>query len=384
MSSQTTNKPTWRVPKESDDSMAVYKGITIQDLILFAPGIFLAILSLAVVPRFVELLPIGLQPHAFTLQLLIVSGATVLVASVAFLTAPDYYTSFEWALLHAKHIAKPGEYHLTPENYDHMTREQVQEPEHSFLASAIASNQRTQDLLEIDRVYSAREGDPGAVLLTNGTMVGAVRITGANLSLATEREWADATSAIGNLINSIDYPVKFTYTTAQFDIEAFLSNYESRMTDDDVAENPALEELLAAFLDWYPQELENRSSKKSEYYLSVGVEEDEVIRESRTEGVSDQLGELPGLGRFFETDEDRDIPTEVVRGWQRDELFKRVNDLSRRFERVSDMSAEVVPSDAHARVIARTWSRSEQDDGRDIPSNRIVRREQPTSGKTET
>jgi len=335
-----------RIPPETEDSLEIIRGITLSDTLLVMPGMFMMILSLGVVP------PI------LTLQAMFVSLCMILFGIIAVFTAPSHYDSTQWVMLHLRHRIRPPEYRHNEYQAEQKQREQTIDPSHGIMTSAFSPAQRTQDFLGIQRVYpSSDDGyDTGAVELEDGTLIGAIRVDPANMTLSTHNEWRNAVGELTSLVNTLRYPVQIHYTTREFDAQQFLQPYEERLTDADVMSEPVLEELLNDFLQWYPYQLAESSTRIAEFYVIVGVKEEEVERSARTEGLSDKLEDLPLFSLFF-GEEEHDEPEAIQRGKQRNQLFDRLEDIKFRLSDIEGVDAERVTAESHAQVISRAWRR---------------------------
>jgi hypothetical protein len=341
--------PERRVPKFSnDESTPLWRDYTLNDA------------ALVLGPGFLAMLTLMFLPDQFMLSGLIWSLLLGVVGVIVVLTTPEYMTATEWLTHHISHRIRPSEYHHIKLHAEHKHREQKEEPEHNFVTSALSATQRTQDILGVDRIFPSDEYGPGAIQLRDGTLIGAVRVLPANLTLATAGEWRNATSSLATFVNTIDFRVLLYHTNRQFDVDKFLSPYRQRRTDPDVRSEPALEELLESFLSWYPERLERDGTTISEYYIVVGVEEHEVRSDARTSGIADQLAEMPVFSYFVGPDEDdEEIPEAVIRGRQRKQLYDRIEQVINGVQQIPDTDSELVNAEDHAATIARAWQREE-------------------------
>lgn len=346
----TQSRPERRIPKMSaDDSAPLYRGYTVNDSLL------------VIIPTFIAMVVLIFAPPIFYLPGIGVSAIGSLLGVIAVITAPEYYTSWEWVSHHLNAFIRPTEYHHIQLHADHDHRQQQLEPEAHIVTKALVANQRTQDLIGVKRVYPSDDVGAGAIELTDtNKMVAAIQVSPANLTLATPRQWRNATSGLATAMNTIDFETHIYITNRSFDTEQFLEPYKNRRTDDDILDEPALEELLGAFLSWYPDRLESFGTTISESYMLVAVSPEEVKSESRSTGLKDSLAEKPILSAFIDVD-NKEIPEAVVRGRQRERLYDRVSQLKSAIRGINDVDSQELPAEDHAELIAWSWERKETD-----------------------
>lgn len=356
------NSAARRIPSiESTDSTPIFRGFTLNDIAVVGWPFSLYLVGFQFIP------PWGYLPGLVAVVVL------SMVGGVFVLTAPNYYSSSEWVTHHISHYIRADEYFNIPLQAEHKHREQKQEPEHGLVTSVFATDQRTQDVLGIDRIIPTEGGGTGAVQMRDGSLCAALKVEPANLTLAEPVDWRNATQSLATFVNKLDFPVKMYQTHRQFDTEQFIEPYEQRRMDDDVLAEPALEEVLTAFLDWYPDRIETRNTTISEYYLIVGVSQPEVESESRESGVADQIPDIPVISDALSSDDDDEIPESVIRGRQRDQLFERVQNVKGRIREIDDISAKEIPCEEHAEIISRAWTRKDiEGDVEDMINNTPV------------
>ena len=357
-------EPERQIPSVStDDAIQLWKGYTINDALIVGSPVFIALVSMLFLPE------------AFILSGVITSALLVIVGIIIVETTPDYYTSTEWIVHHFNHVLEPNEVDNIKYHSDQPRRDQQVELETNPVTKALASTQRAQDTLGIKRVYPPDEYGPGAVEQTDGTLIAALRVYPANLTLATGEDWRQATTSLTQTMNTLDYPVKFYYTNRPFDVEGFLDPFQDRLTDTDVQNQPALEEVVDSFLSWFPDQLEQTGTTRSEHYLIVGVEEPEMTDESQSTGIKAQLADKPVFSWFLNAGDDEDeTPEAVIRGRQRAELYDRISTTESRVREIRGIDTEIIGSDTHAELISRAWTRS--DTSIDLNTTPIVHHEQ--------
>lgn len=360
-----------RIPQQADDSMTLFRGYTLNDAFLFAPGVTALLFTFVLVPP------------TFRLQGVFLAGLLLLSAFIALATTPDHYKPTEWVKLHASHRLRQSAYdHLTT-HYDHVQRTQKDHVEQTLVQSVWATNQRTQDVLDVQRVQpgSSQRSDTGYVQLSDDTLVGAVQIEPANLSLSTPDDWSRTVNQLSSTINTLDFPTQIYRTSRDFDTDGFLQPYRARRSDEDVKNEPVLNDLLTEFLAWYPEELASRGTRVTEFYVIVPVRPGEVESSRRTTGFTDQLAEWPLFGRFISSNEE-DAPEAVLRGRQRETLYDRLAMVRGHFREITDIDATRVDAVEHAELIAHAYQREDVDLQDQLETNGITTRNQPSTSNT--
>ncbi|MFD1588052.1 hypothetical protein ACFR9U_13795 [Halorientalis brevis] len=358
------NEAQQRVPQQMNDSMTLWRGLTLSDGLLFMPGAIAVLFSLVVIPQVLEMVGI-VVPQAVVMAPGIVIGAVLtVVAAITLKTTPPHYKSTEWLQLHLGHLAQPSEYFHITTHYDHDHREQKDHADYDFVKSVWATNERTQDVLNIEQINPGGDehDDTGYLQRPDSTILGAVRVYPANLSLATYGEWQNAVENFASVVNTLDFEIQIYRTTRELDIEQFLSSYQARRTHDDVRGDPELETLLENFLAWYPAELQSRGTQMIEYYVVVPVAEDEVTSSRRTRGVKDQIAEWPVISFFVDDDDDEEIPEPVLRGRQRETLYNRLETVKYQLKEIGDVDAERVSAVEHTEVLKRAYRQESEVD----------------------
>lgn len=344
----TTEAAERRIPSiNSDDSMPLWRGYTLNDALLVASPLMLFLILFQFVPSSLYLPALG------------VAVLLSLVGVGLVLTAPEYYSSVDWLKHHSGHVLRGNEYFNIPYNMEHKHREQQHEPDNGLVTKVFATDQRTQDVLGIKRVIPAMGEAPGGIQMRDGTICCGIKIDPANLTLATPDKWRNATRALSTACNTLDYPIKIYQTNRAFDTEKFMEPYRRRRSDKEIMDEPALEELLTAFNQWYPERIENRNTTISEFYVIVGVSQPEVKTDSRESGIREQLAEMPVFSTFIDTDSGEEIPESVVRGRQMERLYNRLDQLIGSLQQIQGVTANPIPAEENAATIGRAWTRDE-------------------------
>lgn len=338
-----------QIPQAADDSMMLWREYTLDDAAPFIPGIFLSIFLPVLISEFL--------PNIYILPSLVLPLLSIVGALIAVKTTPEHYKTTEWVTLHLRHAINPSEWFHISYNQSHDRREQKDSPDYNLAEAALGTSQRTQDVLGIEKVFPASDKyryDTGAIERPDGTLIGAIRVEPANLTLATAGEFRESVDGLTSFVNTLDFPIQMYRTTRDFDVDRFLQSYRARRGHDDVRNEPVLENLLEQFLAWYPQELQIRGTQLIEFYIVVPLEEEEVKSSRRTQGVKDQIAEWPIIS-YFISDDDEETPRSVLRGKQREELIDRLERVEDGIKSIPGVDAERVSASEHADVIARAY-----------------------------
>jgi hypothetical protein len=354
------------IPQEEGESFEFLRGYTAKDAMLFGPAVLLFVIFVVFLPELANRLSIRINPYFLRGPGIALTILLTLIAIVALITTPEYYTPREWVNLHLGHRFDAKELVHSEKTFDHANRESNEGQGHDPITKFAATTKTTQEVTYVEKVLpSSYSSQSGVVRLSNGDVVGAVRVDPTNLSLATDQEWNRVVSQLTNVINSIDHKYKINYTTDDFDVESYLEPFYDRLNDEDVQSSPVLEAMLRDFLDWYPQELALQGTKRSEFYVVVGVEESEVKSTARQEGIKDQLAEARGFSLIFDKG-DEDAHETVIRGRQREELYRRISQVEQQIRGIDDVDAQIVAAEDHAALIAECWKREEYEPGGEL------------------
>jgi hypothetical protein len=312
-------------------------------------------------------------PSPLYLPVLAIMGVLSLVGVGVVVTAPEHYRSVDWLEHHIGHAIRANEYFNIPLQTNHKYRSQQEAPDHNPISQVFATDQRTQDVLGINRVIPSSGQSPGGVQMEEGAICAAIKVDPANLTLSTSQRWRNATTSLATTLNTLDYPIKIHQTTREFDTEQFMQPYQNRRSDDDIRQEPALEELLTAFIDWYPSRIERENTTISEFYVVIGVRQPEVKSDSRESGLREQLSETPVFSLIIDSNSGEDIPESVVRGRQMEELYERMNQLIGSLRQIQDIDAQSITAEENAIAIGRAWTRDDRDvDAEGLFSNNPV------------
>ncbi|MFB6284017.1 MAG: VirB4 family type IV secretion system protein [Halobacteria archaeon] len=281
----TGNDPTRRIPKKIGSSDEIWRGYTLDDLMVGAMPFIVAVVVTA------YFLPPNMTQYGY-----ILSGFALFVGAVIIYLTPDHLTASEWVNSYSKFYRRPKKIRNIKYNFGNV-REQEDFPESGFLEL----EERTQDMVDIKKIYKNRD----AVMRTDDKLVGAVKVEPANMALTTPQRWQANVNAFADFVNnSVEWPFQIYSTTTDFPIDNFVEQRRRRLEDEDVQDNPVFRELIEYWLDWYPEELELRGTHLREYYILIPVGREDVTGGEREErSVGEKLGGIPVLGWFFGSSE---------------------------------------------------------------------------------
>lgn len=224
-----------------------------------------------------------------------------------------------------------------------------------------APDARTDTLTQVARFHPGTD----TVERTDGDLVGAVRVTPANMSLATSGEWDSAADDLGDAFNSLEFDFLMHSTAREMDTETVVDPYARRLDDQDVQDTPALKSICETYTKQLPSELKWREAAVREYYVFVPVSVRDI--QMATRGAWARLGELPVIGGVIETviGETSGMDDAEIRRDQLQTLSQRLSDVESAIGGVGECRTEVLTSNDLARVIEEFWTgeRTEYADG---------------------
>ncbi|WP_117594471.1 hypothetical protein [Haloprofundus halophilus] len=325
------NDPTKRIPKSLGTDAKLFGTYTLTDLaVALFPGVLVILFTQVVLSPSTAIA--GYRLQTFTLP--VAGGAIALGALFVYLT-PTYTTSLDWfATFIGFHR---GSKELTHED----------------------AKQYTQ----IERVHP----DRGAIERTDGALFGLVHVTPPTMALATDAEWATKARAFEDFCNTVvEFPIQLYSTTQPFPTDEYLAQYESRLTDPDVKENPKLAALIEHYTSWYAADLDERRMTIRDHYVVVSVTPAEVRFER--ESLTEKLAAVPLLGLFVRA---RLAPRIEA---QREAMFDALDERLRRIEGglrgIDGCRAYRVDAEEATQLICEFWA-GEQRDYQDI--TRVLR-----------
>lgn len=209
---------------------------------------------------------------------------------------PGHLTAWTWLTDVFRYLKRPQTTFSAPADADN--RPSI-EANRGGLANKtpFRPDERTQELTNVERAWPSA----AAIQRTDGTMETFVEVSPGNMDFAMATDWEQLQSACAEFANNdLDSPLKFHATTRSFPVDQLVDSVETRLDDDDVAENPILEELLEEYRETRPREMESRGVQQIRYYLGVQVSPIEVYDNSHDEKTpAEKLTQLPIIGFFF-------------------------------------------------------------------------------------
>ncbi|MDR5673559.1 hypothetical protein RH858_10455 [Halalkaliarchaeum sp. AArc-GB] len=156
-------------------------------------------------------------------------------------------------------------------------------------------DERTQDLTNIERAWPGA----GTIQRTDRTMEAFLEVDPGNMDFAMSGDWAHVQEVAGEFANTeLDYSLKFHATTRSFPVEDLLTQIDTRLGDEDVANNPVFQELLTEYREQRPRELEG--TQQIRYFIGVQVTPMDVYNRYRDEhSPAEKLTTLPVIGFLF-------------------------------------------------------------------------------------
>lgn len=323
----------------ADEIVGVDIDYSLDDLKLFVPAMFLALIIVSLGSRI-------LGPWATTVSLVGAVGV-FLVTGVVVYIAPAHMTPHRWL----KRIAL----FATREN----TRSAVD----------TAPEDRPDTLTQVARFVPQAD----AVERQDGHLVAAVRVDPANMALATHDEWDTAANALGNALNTLEFPIQIHVSARSVDPERITESYRERRDDPDVQANDALREIVEAYETRLPAEFRARGTSLREYHILVPVSIRDVQLAER--GAVSQLQSLPYIGGLlaFVGAESSGLSDAEIEQHQRETLEHRLDDVQAAIRGLDACDCEPVSADRLAALIEEFWTgrrtqyRSTTDRVRSVP-----------------
>ncbi|WP_135820857.1 hypothetical protein [Halostella litorea] len=255
--------PTKRIPKSLGTGTKLFGRYTLTDLAVgMAPGVVVILVTQVLLPPSLSVGGYPVQTFALPLALCAMAVGGLFVS-----LTPAYTTSLDWI--------------GTVLGFHRSDREIAHDAAKGYTA--------------IERVHS----DQQALERTDGALVGLIQVSGPTMALATDEQWREQAEAFQDLLNTVvEFPIQIYSTTQPFPVSEYLSHYEARLSDDDVADNSQLQALIEHYVAWYRRDLEDRRMTIRDHYVVVPVIPAEVQFER--ESVSQKLTAVPVLGLFVQ------------------------------------------------------------------------------------
>ncbi|QLD89626.1 hypothetical protein HWV07_11540 [Natronomonas salina] len=244
------------------------------------------------------------------------------------------------------------------------------------------------DVRELTRVRAV-EPEVDAIRRPDETLVGAVRIDPANLTLADSDRWNRAARGFGDVLNALDYPVQIHSSARRVDPARMTAAYDDRRTDPDVQSTPALQEIVDVYRNRRSQEFRERGTSIRQYHVLVPVPIQAVSLEShpwiqRLEGVPVVGPRLaPPLADWLLYDDRREAVVER----QREILTDRRRHLVDQLTSVDGVDVHSVSAADLTTLVEEYWTgqRAEYpDDGPNLRTTPVVMPEHSDQHDRET
>lgn len=281
--------PTKRIPKSLGTDTNAFGKYSLMDVAVgLFPAVVLTLTIQVVVPSGTTFLGFPARSLSIPLGLLGVGVGAIIV----YLT-PAYTDSMNWLVTFSEYLSRESRReHETAREYT-----QVQ-------------------LVHPDRDTIERQ---------DGAVVGAVQVDPPMMGLASLEEWTRKADGFENFLNTtVEFPVQLYSTTQTFPVEDYLQQFEQRLDDEDVEDNPQLESMIERYVDWYGDAVTGRESTIREHYVIVTVHPREVRFEKY--GLIGQFADLPGVGLLLTA---LFGPSEIA---EREALFEELDTRIRRVE----------------------------------------------------
>jgi hypothetical protein len=219
------------------------------------------------------------------------------------------------------------------------------------------SNPDTRRLTGVEKIYPHE----GAVLKTNGDMVGAVQLSGINLDTATEREKQDAAMQLTNWLNTeADGKYKLFMPMRQFDPTDAVERFKERANDPDIQSNLVLSDYMDDRRGWMLALAEE--SYVREFYVEFRVPRYEVLSSEIREEQKNALKKLPGgdvLGDAFEgvrgSDRKSTLTNDEIIDRQLNEVARRRSELKAGLAMGGDNKVTDVTGDKLGVLLKEYW-----------------------------
>lgn len=190
----------------------------------------------------------------------------------------------------------------------------------------------------------------------DGHLVAAVRIDPANMALATHDEWNAAADALGNALNTLEFPVQIHSSARSVDPEQITASYRDRLDDPDVAANESLEDIIDVYQTRLPAEFRARGTSVREYHVLVPVSVRDVQLAER--GAIAKLESLSYVGGLLAIlgAESAGLSDVEIEQQQRETLETRLDDVRSAIRGLDECDCEVVSADRLAMLIEEFWT----------------------------
>ncbi|MFH5802371.1 hypothetical protein [Haladaptatus sp. CMAA 1911] len=313
-----------------DEIMGVQLHVSLEDLKLFVPIGFIAVLTFLIISS----LTTDLGQYAIIGPIIggIIAVVLLLVTAAIIYIAPrNLQAPHKW-------LVSIAQYYRAPET---MT---------------VFSNDPHQNSASLTNVGKIRAESAAIQRADDRSLVAGVSVTPANMALATDSEWNSMANNFRDTLDAIEFPLQIHSSSRAIDPERIAGVYTDRLTDPDVQAIPALQEVVETYRDELPREFEQRGTSIRQYQILVEVSELDVQLDSH--GRLSKLADLPGIGMFLSEIlgvtsgmSAADIEREQVQ-----ELRERLLTVRRAINSLDGCSASILTADELADLVEEHWS----------------------------
>ncbi|MFC6615982.1 hypothetical protein ACFQAS_15460 [Halopenitus salinus] len=265
-----------------------------------------------------------------SLALPLMTGGLGIGVAIVFMT-PSHLNAWTWITDVYRYLKRPTHTFAAPADPDSETNETERSRGGLANYTPFKPDERTQDLTNVKRAWPGA----GAIQRADGTMEAFIEIDPGNMDFAMASDWAKLHETGEGFANKeLDSKIKLHTTTRSFPVDRITENIEARLNDEDVAANPALQELLEEYREKRPQEMRDRGIQQHRYYLGVQARPLEVYNRSKDEGTpAEKLTDFPVIGFLFTPFVTRreDLSEAERRAKMFEKLDTRVNEVRSEF-----------------------------------------------------
>lgn len=341
----TYSKAARRIPDNIDDN-DLLAGYRLRDMLVAAVPALVAL----IVTQYISVLPEG-----YTLPLVGVSGVIGVFLLVA---TPDHLNTETWVKSYYTYLTQPKnvQYHASEYGMAREGKEYVAE------GKMWEADETTQEAIRIKKFHPSGN----AVERDDGDMVGALRIDGANMALASEETWNRMVGQWGGFLNNTcDFPLQLYATSRTFPVKEYIDTYRRRRNDPDLTETPILKGLLEDYMRWYPSEyLTWQGVNERRYFIIISVSENEIYGRGRDESSAlEPLTKIPKIGGYVK----RYMRGQAARS-EAEKKVKMMKELNQRLEttrmgvdNIGGCHAYKMSAGAYAILLKEYWSGREID-----------------------
>nr|WP_233340510.1 hypothetical protein [Haloprofundus sp. MHR1] len=224
--------------------------------------------------------------------------------------------------------------------------------EHTKTAVEGSPAKQTNSLTQVNRFLPV----PNLVERTDGNLVAALRVSPANLSLATDEEWDAMANSFGSVLNALDFDLQIHSTARAVEPERITASYRKRLDEPDVVENPALGDIIRVYREKFPAEFESRGTCVREYHVLIAVSIRDVQLADR--GALAKLGSLPIIGGCIRIlgAESTQLTHEEIHERQKEELERRLRAVESGIRDLEGCDVERVSADELSALLEEYWS----------------------------